>query len=152
MSTFEEIDTNIQKWMSEEQDWTYQIENGIGFRKGYVVTLKNCKRIGIIIDNIDRITIQTKDKIPDDYLNSYKLSPNKYDFIYDLKIYLMGMDVALELIPDIEKLESTNIFTLIYFDGFSRDKFINSILKIADAKDLINIMWKRFTDIHNANP
>ena len=60
----------------------------------------------------------------------------------------MQMGVSTDLYPSFEELESINISNFIYFDGFSRNKFIHEIYKLADAMDLIFIMWKKFTESH----
>jgi len=97
---------------------------------------------------IDRISIQNTLTIPLDVKASYKLSPNKYKFLYDLKVYLMLMEISTEITSSFEELESINIANFIYFDEFSRNKIIHAIYKLADATDLIIIMWKRFTESH----
>ncbi len=58
----------------------------------------------------------------------------------------MLISVIADFAPSFDELSKIDVSTAIYFDGFSRDKFINSILKIADAIDLCIIMWKEFTE------
>jgi hypothetical protein len=60
----------------------------------------------------------------------------------------MQMEVSTEIYPSFEKLESINLANFIYFDGFSRNKLIHEIHKLADATDLVFIMWKKFTESH----
>lgn len=149
MSTFEEIDTNIQRWMSEESGWKFFKVADSNYRGGYSLTIKNNNQIGVIIEKIDRITIQKTFSLPSDIKTSYSLSPHKYNFVQELKVYLMLLDVVLELTPSIEKLEKIDVAIVIYFDGFSRDKFIHSILKIADAIEMCIILWKKFESLND---
>ncbi len=58
------------------------------------------------------------------------------------------MEVSAKIYPSFEELESINIANFIYFDGFSRNKLIHEIYKLADATDLVMIMWKKFTESH----
>lgn len=145
LSTFQEIDSHIQRWMSEER-WIFSKIDNHTYRKGYAVSLKDKKEIGVIIEKIDCINIQKIFLISSDAQTSYKLSPTKYEFLYDLKIHLMLMGVIAEFLPSYEKLEAIDIYEKIYFDGFSRDRFIHSVLKIADAMELCAILWKEFTE------
>ena len=60
----------------------------------------------------------------------------------------MQMEVSTEIYPSFEKLESINLVNFIYFDGFSRNKLIHEIYKLADATELVFLMWTRFTESH----
>ena len=99
--------------------------------------------------DIVSVTIQKTFSLPSEIRTSYGLSPHKRDFVSELKIYLMLIDVFLELTPSIDKLENIDVFTVIYFDGLFRDRFIHSILKIADAIEMCIILWKKFERLNN---
>jgi len=144
----ENIVEMIPKWLEEEKWKLVKIDN-VDFHLSYKITLKSGMEIYLGVEKlIDRISIQNTLTIPLDVKASYKLSPNKYKFLYDLKVYLMLMEISTEITSSFEELESINIANFIYFDEFSRNKFIHAIYKLADATDLIIIMWKRFTESH----
>jgi hypothetical protein len=138
----------IPKWLEEEKWELAKIDN-TNFQLCYKVTLSSRREIYLgVEESIDRISIQNTLTIPPEVKASYKLSPNKYKFLYDLKVYLMLMEISTEITPSFEELESIHIANFIYFDEFLRNKFIHEIYKLADATDLIIIMWKRFTESH----
>jgi len=56
------------------------------------------------------------------------------------------MEIYLDISPNIEEIKEIHIAKFVYMDEFSRNKFIHSIMKLADATDLCIIMWKRFTN------
>ena len=141
MSSFEEIDNNIQKWLSEEK-WPFYEVIDSSFRKGYIVDLG--KNIGVIIDHIDRITIQHKFILDEDMKTSYRLSSSREMFFYDLRIRLMVLEVNTKLSTSIDEFDGVDIRKYIYFDGFSRDVVMNSIFKIFDAVNLVGILWNMF--------
>lgn len=65
----------------------------------------------------------------------YKLAPKnkKDDFWIDLKMKLVLVGVNVNPMPNIENLQSIQIAKLIYFDRWSQDRLINTMLKVAEA-------------------
>ena len=96
----------------------------------------------------ERISIHFKADMTKDEQNSYMLSPDKYDFWYPLKVNLMLMGINTLAIPNEKKPQIIDLFIWIYFDGFTRDRFINSIIKIIDGMGLCRLMWKNFGKSH----
>jgi len=114
----------------------------------YKIILSSGKEIYLGLEkSVDRITIQNTLPLPPDIKIIYELSPNKSKFLNELKVHLMQMEVSTEIYPSFEKLESINLANFIYFDGFSRNKLIHEIHKLADATDLVFIMWKNLLKV-----
>jgi len=145
MLTFKEIDENICNW-GKEEGWTLSKVENPDYRSVYTVRLTNNNIVVVAIDRIDRIIIQKNVSLLPDAQSSYQLAPNRNNFLYDLKTSLMLLNITVELYPNLEKLNAINMGIFIYFDGFSRNNLINSILKIADGNDLISIMWKKLAE------
>ncbi|HXS59683.1 MAG TPA: DUF2299 family protein [Verrucomicrobiae bacterium] len=140
------IEKDIIQWMTHEQ-WSFDKIDDPNFYFVYTVTIKNDKKILIGIEKtVDRLTIQNSLLIPENLRQSYRLSTKKYDFFYELKVHLMIMEIYLDISPNIEEIKEIHIAKFVYMDEFSRNKFIHSIMKLADATDLCIIMWKRFTN------
>ena len=99
--------------------------------------------------SVERLTIQNTLLIPPDVKNIYRLSPNKYKFLNELKVHLMQMEVSTEIYPSLEELESINIANFIYFDGFSRNsstKFISWAMQqtwfSSCGKNLLKVIFR----------
>lgn len=148
MFTRDEVISKIHEWLKAEK-WKLSEFSEANFQLAYKIVLSSGKEIYLGLEkSVDRLTIQNTLLIPPDVKNIYRLSPNKYKFLNELKVHLMQMEVSTEIYPSFEKLESINIANFIYFDGFSRNKLIHEIYKLADATDLVFIMWKKFTESH----
>ncbi len=146
MFTREEVVGKIREWLKAEK-WKLSEFSDANFQLAYKIVFSSGKEIYLGLEkSVDRLTIQNTLVIPPDVKNIYRLSPNKYKFLNELKIHLMQMEVSTEIYPSFENLESINIANFIYFDGFSRNKLIHEIYKLADATDLVFIMWKKITE------
>jgi hypothetical protein len=146
--TREEIVSKIHEWLRAEK-WKLSEFSDPNFQLAYKIVLSSGKEIYLGLEkSVDRITIQNTLPLPPDIKIIYELSPNKSKFLNELKVHLMQMEVSTEIYPSFEKLESINLANFIYFDGFSRNKLIHEIHKLADATDLVFIMWKKFTESH----
>ena len=148
MFTREEVISKIHEWLRAEK-WKLSEFNDANFQLAYKIVLSSGKEIYLGLEkSVDRITIQNTLPLPPDIKIIYELSPNQSNFLNELKVHLMQMEVSTEIYPSFEKLESINLANFIYFDGFSRNKLIHEIHKLADATDLVFIMWKKFTESH----
>jgi hypothetical protein len=76
---------------------------------------------------------------------NYKLTSEKGRYRIDLKINLMQLGVDIQAIPSVEDLDSIQVRKLIYFDGWSRDNFTNSLFAIFDASEMADLLFKKFT-------
>ena len=148
MFTRDEVISKIREWLKAE-NWKLSEFSDANFQLAYKIILSSGKEIYLGLEkSVDRLTIQNTLLIPPGVKNIYRLSPNKHKFFNELKLHLMQMEVSTEIYPSFEKLESINLANFIYFDGFSRNKLIHEIHKLADATDLVFIMWKKFTESH----
>ena len=148
MFTREAVISKIHEWLRAEK-WKLSEFSDSNFQLAYKIVLSSGKEIYLGLEkSVDRITIQNTLPLPPDIKIIYESSPNKSKFLNELKIHLMQMEVSTEIYPSFEKLESINLANFIYFDGFSRNKLIHEIHKLADATDLVFIMWKKFTESH----
>ena len=148
MFTREEVISKIHEWLRAEK-WKLSEFSDANFQLAYKIVLSSGKEIYLGLEkSVDRITIQNTLPLHPDIKIIYELSPNKSNFLNELKVHLMQMEVSTEIYPSFEKLESINLANFIYFDGFSRNKLIHEIHKLADATDLVFIMWKKFTESH----
>ncbi len=148
MFTRDQVTSKIHEWLKAEK-WKLSEFRDANFQLAYKIGLSYGREIYLGLEkSVERLTIQNTLLIPPDVKNIYRLSPNKYKFLNELKVHLMQMEVSTEIYPSFEELESINIANFIYFDGFSRNKLIHEIYKLADATDLVLIMWKKFTESH----
>ena len=148
MFTRDEVISKIREWLKAE-NWKLSEFSDANFQLAYKIVLSSGKEIYLGLEkSVDRLTIQNTLLIPPGVKNIYRLSPNKHKFFNELKLHLMQMEVSTEIYPSFEKLESINIANFIYFDGFSRNKLIHEIYKLADATDLVFIMWEKFAESH----
>ena len=146
--TRHQVATKIRDWLEAEK-WKLSEFRDANFQLAFKIVLSSGREIYLGLEkSVERLTIQNTLLIPPDVKNIYRLSPNKYKFLNELKVHLMQMEVSTEIYPSFEKLESINLANFIYFDGFSRNKLIHEIHKLADATDLVFIMWKKFTESH----
>jgi hypothetical protein len=146
--TRDQVATKIREWLEAEK-WKLSEFRDANFQLAFKIVLSSGREIYLGLEkSVERLTIQNTLLIPPDVKNIYKLSPNRYKFLNELKVHLMQMEVSTEIYPSFEELESINIANFIYFDGFSRNKLIHEIYKLSDATDLIFIMWKKFTESH----
>ncbi len=147
LSNISEIEEKILKWIKDEE-WSHEKINEFDtfvIPFAYAITLNNSIKLFIGIEKaLDRFTIQHKITIAEDSRNSYKLSLKKQDFFYDLKITLMLMGIGIDINPNIEEIQSMELSKFIYLDEFSRNKVINSILKMGSAAQLCMIKWTKF--------
>ncbi len=90
----------------------------------------NCD-VGVEKD-VDRVNIMVNPVIAEDDASSYKLTPksNKYMFWTRVRIGLAQMGVNVAPIPNVDDLESLQVNKPIYFDGWSQDKFVETMLKV----------------------
>lgn len=145
MLTRSEIEEKIPKWITDE-NWSYDmIEDPKHHFLCNVSDGQNTVSVGIE-KRIERVVIHNTSYMNSEAQNSYKLSPNKLDFWFDLKVNLMFLGIIPMPIPNTEVLQFIDLSSMIYFDAFSRDKFIHSIIKIIEANGLCHYMWELFVD------
>lgn len=80
---------------------------------------------------------------------NYKLSKEKSRYWIDLKISLMNLGIDVQAIPDVESMEKIQVRKLIYFDGWSRDRFMRDLFTIMDASELPELLFRDYSDYMN---
>ena len=144
----EKIEKDIKLWLEEEK-WI--IEDVKRFNQNiidYIITLTNNQKLDLIIDrDFDRIIIKRSFNLSNEFQTN-KLTSFKDDFLSELKIFLMVMDIYIQIDPTSANSESINIMYYLYFDGFSKNKFIHSMYKMEEIIDLCINMQKKFIDRH----
>ena len=151
----DEIKKQIQAWLLEEselQKWK------IGFIKDEdyyyscykILDKKDIDICTICIEkNIDRVILMNEISFSKQDGINYKLSKEKERYWIDLKISLMNLRVDVQAIPDVESMEKMQVRKLIYFDGWSRDRFMNDLLTIMDASELPELIFRDYSDYMN---
>ena len=99
--------------------------------------------------DIDRVNIMATGKFSEEDAVNYKLSPKhkKEKFWIDLKMNLVHVGVNVEAIPNLEILDSIQIAKLIYFDRWSQDRLTNSMLKVSDSLELVQLIYRNFSEM-----
>ena len=76
---------------------------------------------------------------------------NKANFISNVQLYLLIMNVEYSFQPNIENLEKIYVMRNIFFDGLSKDKFIDTIFALVRASSMINILMSSHLGIRRSN-
>jgi hypothetical protein len=161
----EEIKEQIKTWLAEEiktQDWKI-IHNEDDPYYYYWCTItrtrtviqkieKQIEKIEIslctacIEKDIERVILFNNIKFSKSDSTNYKLSLEKEKFWYDVRLRLMPLRVNINAIPDIENIEQIELRKIIYFDGWSRDRFMNDFFTMIDAAELVELLFIRFSN------
>jgi len=151
----DEIKEQIQTWLLEEselQKWK------IGFIEDenyyyYCYKILNVNYIDIcticIEKNIDRVILMNDITFSKQDGINYKLSSEKGKYWIDLKINIMNLGVYLQAIPNVESMEKMQVRKFIYFDAWSRDRFMTDLITIMDASELPELIFRDYSDYMN---
>jgi hypothetical protein len=151
----DEIKEQLQTWLLEEselQKWK------IGFSENenyyyYCYKILNKNNIDIcticIEKNIERIILMNDIIFSKEDGINYKLSKEKSRYWIDLKISLMNLGIDVQATPDVESMEKIQVRKLIYFDGWSRDRFMRDLFTIMDASELPELLFRDYSDYMN---
>jgi hypothetical protein len=149
----EEIKKQVLDWLSQEKDWKIEINSEEEEHYYYFsckVELKKGMSCGVAIEkDVERVNIIVNGKFSENDVTSYKLSPSRRNFWIDLKVNLMLIGVNVTPNPNMEELESIRLAKPIYFDGWSHDKFIETILKVTDAVEMVQFTFHLFGETMN---
>lgn len=158
----QEIKEQIDTWLREEnkeKDWEIKQEK----MNEYYYSCTLTKIIDQIIEgeiqkteaglcticidkDIERVILFTIIKFSKSDSTNYKLSLEKTEFWFDLRLQLIPLGVGINPIPDIDNIEKIQLTKIIYFDGWSRDRFMNDILIMMDATEIVEILFKKFSN------
>lgn len=159
----EEIKEQIKVWLTEEtktQNWNLkQHENDPYYYYCYTITRiiypkieEKIEKIEIslctacIDKDIERVFLLNIIKFSKSDSTNYKLSLEKEKFWYDVRLRLMPLGVGIQAFPDIENIEQIQLRKIIYFDGWSRDRFMNDFFTMIDAAELVELLFRKFSN------
>jgi hypothetical protein len=149
----EEIKQQILDWISQEKDWKVELfdekvqeeENNYYFYSRVILS-ENTNCNVAIEKNVERVNVMVNAAFAKDDASSYKLSRDRHRFWIDMRISLAQMGVNVAAIPNVEELAGLQVSKLIYFDGWSHDKFIETLLKVTDGLIVAEFYFKNFAD------
>jgi hypothetical protein len=146
----EEIKNQILDWLSQEKDWqvvaSKEEEEHYYYFSCRVELTKDMSCNVAIEKDVERVNIIANGKFSENDVTSHKLSPSRKNFWIDLKVNLIHMGVNVAVNPNVEQLDSIQLGKPIYFDGWSHDKFIETILKVTDALELVEFTFHLFAE------
>ena len=151
----EEIKKQIQTWLLEEcdlQKWKIGFyENDHYYYYCYkIISEENIDICTICIEkNIERVILMNDISFSKQDGINYKLSKEKSRYWIDLKISVMNLGIYVHAIPDVESMEKIQIRKIIYFDGWSRDRFMTEVFTIMDASELPELIFRDYSDYIN---
>jgi hypothetical protein len=144
-----QIKEQILKWLSQEKDWNIQVNPETDYYFCCTVKMSEAGGCNVCIErDIDRVNVISNGKFTEGDAINYKLSPKKKkeEFWIALKTNLVHVGVNVDPKPDFENLETIQVAKLIYFDALSQDKLVNTMLKVTDAMDLIQLIYRNFSE------
>ena len=80
---------------------------------------------------------------------NYRLSREKGKYWIDLKLQLLNLGIDVKAIPDVERLETIQLRKVIYFDGWSRDRFVNDVRNIIDSSEIPELIFRNYSNYMN---
>jgi hypothetical protein len=143
LSTVQELESNIVKWIKEEQ-WKYTKVDTPDFALCYKVDLNRNHELTVAyIQNAERFIIDHKMVLTKEDDISYKLSSNKYKykFMFQIESDLLPMTMFLNFEPSIENLHTIRVYKFIHLGEFNRMKFVDTLREIEHVIDMIDEAW-----------
>jgi hypothetical protein len=143
----DEIKQQILQWIAQEQDWKIEVSNDHYYYFACLIRLGHDMSCNVCIEqHIERVNIIANAKLSERDRLNYKLTPGREKFWIDLKMNLIHVGVNVTAFPEVENLESVQLAKTIYFDGWTQDKFIDTILKVTDALEMTELIFRNFSD------
>lgn len=136
---------NIQAWLNNDE-WKWNKEHASQQGTPYTITSKNNDEFQLLLDgNVDKITLSYKYPLSSDL---QKLVDLKQDFIYEIKVDLLPMDIYLKSDNDNNNFELKSV---IFWEDGIRNKLLHSIYKMDQVIGLCKIKDKLFVRNHQPN-
>ena len=66
-----------------------------------------------------------------------------------MKLQLLNLGIDVKAIPDVERLETIQLRKVIYFDGWSRDRFVNDVRNIIDSSEIPELIFRNYSNYMN---
>jgi hypothetical protein len=123
-----EVIEKIKKWLSEESFQFKEIQSAYA---EFQIDLQN-PNLSIILnsnktDSLDFATYSSFSEEDKKAFAALKNKDKKIEILLDLQRSLIEINVGYQLIPDMENLETVMMNKKIYFDGLTKDRFIDTI-------------------------
>jgi hypothetical protein len=147
-----EVIEKIQKWLKEESIEITNIDNPFA---DYQVNTKNPNQsICLPKNKIDVIEFATSVYFTKEDQKAYvalKNNEEKLRIIWDLQRSLLEINVEYEVKPDFDNLESIIIKKTVYFDGLSKDRFMDTIFALQRGYYLAELMLRQLRGKYYSN-
>ncbi len=148
----EEIKQQILRWLSHEKIGKWQLvgrmRKSVAIITFYarLIFLKDMNCDVAIEKDVYCVNVMVNPVIAKDDESIYKLSPkpDKYNFWIQVRVNLALMGVNINPISNVDDLTGLQENKPIYFDGWSHDKFIETMLKVTDAVEVAELYFEIF--------
>ena len=151
----EEITEQVKTWLSkeiEQQEWKIAInDDDPSYYYCYsIVNESDIILFTICIEKkIDRVIVMNNITFSKQDGTNYKLSREKGKYWIDLKLQLLNLGIDVKAIHDVERLETIQLRKVIYFDGWSRDRFVNDVRNIIDSSEIPELIFRNYSNYMN---
>jgi hypothetical protein len=144
MNNREVVVQRIIEWLKVEAlSYTLKENNSDKFRATIELNQSLDLDIQLMSQRPDRVMLLTQAYLaPNDQRAYSRLDQEKKEaFLRAVRWALLNIDVDHQINPNADTLQSISISKVIYFDGFTRDKFFNSVLLLKRAFDLLDLVY-----------
>jgi hypothetical protein len=147
-----EVIDKIQKWLNDESiDFTTEENSYLDFR----INIKDPNQtIFSYKDKPDSIEFGTYSSLDEEYKKAFvalKNNKEKLQILCDLECSLLEINVGHKLVPSYKNLEKVEIFKKIYFDGLTKDKFMDTIFALQRGSKLVELMFRQLSGKYYLN-
>ena len=147
-----EVIEKIRKWLDEESIEFTPIY--YPFAEFNVDTKNPNQTISIPKNKPDSIEFLTIANLSNEDQKAYVALKNKEEkirILFDLQRSLLELNVGYNIEKDLENLESIIITKIIYFDGLSKDRFMDSRFALLRGFSLVQLMLQQLRGKYYSN-
>jgi hypothetical protein len=145
----EEAKENVSRWLSQEGENQWKVQpNGNDPRYYFTwnVELAGIPAVICIEKKVDRVDIIGNIMLEEDDMTAYKLTPDRQRFWTNLKMHTFPIGVMVNAIPNSDQLETIQFAKMIYFDALTQDNLMNTLIRIFDAMEIGEFVFRRFIE------
>jgi hypothetical protein len=139
----------IQRWIKEEG---FQSSIAHEPYTDFQVNLKNPNMSIILFNNkVDSVYFATYagfDEADKKAFASLKDKEKKLVLLCDLQRSLIAINVEYSILPNLDNLDRINISKKVYFDGLTKDKFIDTIFALNRAHAAVQLMYQQLRGVY----
>jgi hypothetical protein len=147
-----EVIEKIQKWLDEESIEFTPLE--YPFAEFNVDTKNPNQTIRIPKNKPDSIEFLTNASFANEDQKAYVALKNKEEkirILFDLQRSLLEINVGYKIEKDLENLESIIITKTIYFDGLTKDRFMDTRFALLRGFSLVQLMLQQLRGKYYSN-